>query len=425
MGDTAATVGDAVAAIRAGTIGAEELVRNAAETVQRLEPRLAAFAEHWFDRALTEARAADRRTAHRGPLHGIPIAVKDVIHTREAATRAGSRAADPSWGRRDAASVAALRAAGAIIVGKTSTMELAVGLPDPDGPFPVPRNPWELDRWAGGSSSGSASAVATGGALAALGSDTGGSIRLPAAYCGITGFKPTYGAVDTDGLVPLSTTLDHIGPMARTAEDCALLFSMLTGRPLPRVDLDGVRIGVVPGTAFPAPSGWRTVEVDLPDYTKTKNAHVVIMRAEAITHHRQLLRDRSADLTPGTLTTLYAGEPPTTADLDRARRIRTATRARLAQLFERVDLIVTPTCTTVAPLVADLGTDFARLREGLNTAYWNMVGNPALSVPAGFRSGLPVALQIAGRPGDDALVLAAGAAYQREIGWSQFRPPLG
>ncbi|MEA2142080.1 MAG: amidase, partial [Solirubrobacteraceae bacterium] len=260
------TASTAAQAIRENAATSTQLVSEALAAAEIWDPVIGSFIARFDDRARAAAEAADLAVAHGrplGPLHGVPIAIKDILATEEGPTTAQSVVADPDWGTDgDAVAVARLRAAGAIIMGKTSTMEFAVGLPDASKPFPVPRNPWDPSRYTGGSSSGSASGVASGMFLGAVGTDTGGSIRMPSAFCGITGLKPTFGRVPKSGCLPLGFSLDHVGPMARSARDCALMLGAMAGYhesdpaaadvPVPDYlaalsgDLRGVRIGVDP-----------------------------------------------------------------------------------------------------------------------------------------------------------------------------------
>ena len=226
MSDVPDTLAGAAAALRAGTVSSVELTLASIERADRFDEQLGTYVCRADGPALEAAKQADAELEagrDRGPLHGIPVGIKDIVATAGLPTTAQSLVLDRRWGERgDAVVVARLRAAGAVITGKTTTMEFAIGLPDPTKPFPLPRNPWAPDRWAGGSSSGTANGVAAGIFWAGIGTDTGGSIRMPSALCGITGLKPTFGRVPKSGVVPLSWSFDHVGPMARTARDCAL-----------------------------------------------------------------------------------------------------------------------------------------------------------------------------------------------------------
>ena len=344
--------------------------------------------------------------------------------------------------------VARLREAGAVITGKVTTMEYAIGLPDATKPYPIPRNPWDLETWPGGSSSGSGSGVAAGLFLGALGTDTGGSVRMPAAFCGITGMKQTYGLVPKSGCLPLGVTLDHIGPMTRSVADAAEMLKLMAGfdasdpsmppavigQDYPSMlsgDLSGLTIGGErahhlgrPGcdpalvdvfeaaVAALTEAGATVVEVSIPYYDEMAAATMLCWPVEAFAFHRPWLAERWTDYGRWTRSVIGTGALLTAADYAQALKVRRIGKAALDQLFTSVDLIVTPTCTAGAIGYDELGWD--NLMHTIFTPYWDAVGNPALTVPMGFTAaGLPLGLQIAGRPFEDGLVLRAGDAYQR------------
>ncbi|MFJ1456800.1 amidase [Nocardia sp. N2S4-5] len=445
------TVTDAAAALRRGDVTATELTERALATPDDLGVYLARCDE----RALARAAAVDRQLAAGAevpPLAGIPLGVKDILAHTAAPTTAQSLVLDPAWaaGIGDCAVVRRLEQAGAVITGKTSTMEFAIGVPDPDKPFPVPRCAWDRDRWAGGSSSGSGSGVAAGHFLAAIGTDTAGSIRIPAAFNGVTGLKPTFGRVPKSGVVPLGYTLDHVGPLARSAADCALLLSVLAGpdtedpysADVPVADypaaltgdLQGVRVGVdtldryADGGIDPAQprlfaeavdtlraAGATVVPVEVPMYPELVAIDLVVMLAEAHAYHRGDLRDRWTDYGRGTRIVLAGGAAVTGPDYVQAQRVRHVARRRMADLLGEVDLVVTPTGHLGAPPLASLDP----LRplgalSSLHTPYWNPLGNPTLAVPIGLSGdATPLSMSISGRHFDEATVLRAGDAYQR------------
>ena len=227
------TIRTAAAALRSGETTSVALVRSAHAAADLLDPQMGTWLDRYTEQSLSRAEQADAELAEGrdlGPLHGIPLGIKDILSTDEGPTTAQSLTMDPTWGDQgDGPVVARLRAAGAVIMGKTTTMEYAIGRPDFSKPFPVPRNPWNLDRWTGGSSSGTGNGVASGQILGGLGTDTGGSVRLPAAYNGVSGHKPTFGLVPKSGCVPLGMSYDHVGPLARSAWDCAALLSVMAG----------------------------------------------------------------------------------------------------------------------------------------------------------------------------------------------------
>jgi aspartyl-tRNA(Asn)/glutamyl-tRNA(Gln) amidotransferase subunit A len=357
----------------------------------------------------------------------------------------------------DAPVVARLRAAGAVITGKTTTMEYAIGTPDTEKPFPIPRNPWHTEHWTGGSSSGTGGGVAAGMFLGGLGTDTGGSIRYPATNCGITGLKQTFGRVPKYSCVPLGYSYDHIGPMARSAQDCALMLQVLAGhdpRDACSVDvpvgdytsgltgsLEGVRIGVDPlldRSSFTVPelaevldaavaeltaAGATVVPVELPLYAELTTATMVGMAAEAYAYHRPDLQSRWNDYGAGTRMAVVGGALVASGDYVQSQRVRRVGQRAIAGVFADVDLIITPTSGCGAPHLEKLSFD--SIIDALHTPYWNALGNPAMSVPMGFtRSGLPLGLQIAGRPFEEAAVLAAGHAYQLRSDWHLRVPPL-
>ncbi|WP_024806091.1 amidase [Nocardia sp. BMG51109] len=445
------TVTDAAAALRAGEITATDLVERALATTDDVGAYLARF----DDRARLRAAEIDRQLATGTPvppLAGIPIGVKDILAHAHAPTTAQSLVLDPAWGADigDCAVVRRLEQAGAVITGKTSTMEFAIGVPDPDKPFPVPRCAWDRERWAGGSSSGSGSGVAAGLFLASIGTDTAGSIRIPAAFNGVTGLKATFGRVPKSGVVPLGYTLDHVGPLARSAADCALLLSVLAGpdpddpysaaEPVADYpaaltgDLHGVTVGVddldrfADGGIDPEQprlfaesiealraAGATVVPVEVPMYQELVAIDLLVMLAEAHAYHRTDLRDRWTDYGRGTRIVLAGGAAVSGPDYVQAQRVRRIARDRMAELLGRVDLVVTPTGHLGAPPLSTL--DPMRplgALSSLHTPYWNPLGNPTLAVPIGLSAdGTPLSISISGRYFDEATVLRAGDAYQR------------
>jgi aspartyl-tRNA(Asn)/glutamyl-tRNA(Gln) amidotransferase subunit A len=450
---------EALQALANGSISSAELTREVIATADAHDAQLGVFVSRFEDEALKAAQAADvaRAAGDRRPLLGIPIGIKDIISTVEGETTAQSAVHDRSQLSGDAPAVQRLRDAGAVIVGKTTTLEFAFGAPDMDTPFPIPRNPWRLDRWAGGSSSGSGAGVASGMMLGSLGTDTGASVRMPAALCGISGMKPTFGLVPKAGCVPLGFTLDHVGPMARTAEDCSVMLTVLAGWDPEDVSssahvmtpklalavdrLDGLRVGVdtlsrfagsAEDAALPSlfaesvdtlrTAGATVVEVNLPYYREVAAAAVITILSEGLTYHLPDLQTRWADYGSSARIGFASGAFATAVDYVQAQRVRRVAQRAVAELFEGVDLILTPTVSRPAPLItkidAYLGTLFEGREFAHHTSYWDAVGNPALSVPIGFSNdGLPLAAQIIGRPFEDATVLHVGSAYQRATDW--------
>jgi len=461
--DRFSTITELADALRAGTTTSVALTEATIRAADALDERLGVYLARYDDTALEAAATADRERAagiDRGPLHGIPLGVKDIISMREGPTTAQSLVLPADWGgRRDAPVVERLRAAGAVLTGKTSTMEFAIGSPDRSKPFPLPRNPWDTDCWTGGSSSGTGGGIAAGLFAAGLGSDTGGSIRIPAAYCGVSGHKQTFGLVPKSGVVPLGFTYDHVGPLARSAEDCALLLDVLVGptdddpttvgvgtfRCAPTVHdgVAGLRIGVAraatvdggfcdPGTATSldaavaalAAAGATVGDVEFPLWDELHDACFLGLYAEAFAWHRPHLARAWADYGFDTRLGIAQGSLVSAGDYVQLQRVRELGRRAMAVLFAEVDLVIMPTTGRPAPRFGAPGMDRDERLRSLYTPPFNSLGLPALSVPMGFVDGLPVGLQIVGPAFADALVLRAGAAYQARTDWHRRVPAI-
>jgi aspartyl-tRNA(Asn)/glutamyl-tRNA(Gln) amidotransferase subunit A len=458
------TISEAAQALRSGETTSVALAQGAIAVADEHHEAVGTFIARYNSQALTAAEAADADFAagvDKGPLQGIPLGIKDIITTSEGPTTAQSLVLDPQWGLDigDAPVVSRLRSAGALIMGKLTTMEFAIGMPDFDRPFPIPRNPWNLDYWPGGSSSGSGSAVASGMVLGALGTDTGGSIRIPAAFCGVNGLMPTFGRVPKSGCAPLGYSLDHIGPLTRSARDAALMLQVLAGIdpsdpgsvdvPVPDYtvgltgDLTGLRIGVqrleqfaaeedpaLPAlldaaTAALAAAGAEIVPIELPFYSEMTTAAFLMFAAEALAYHRPDFQSRWGDYAPGTRRMIALGFGLSAADYVQAQRARRVGQKALAGLFSEVDLVITPTTSTVAPRMEQIEVMMGEGLTSIHTPYWDTTGNPAMSIPMGFgEAGMPLGLQIAGRPFDEATVLRAADAFQRQTDWHLQKPVL-
>jgi aspartyl-tRNA(Asn)/glutamyl-tRNA(Gln) amidotransferase subunit A len=426
--------------------------------IERLDKTLNSYLTVTTEQAIADARAAEEliRRGHAGPLAGIPVAYKDLYATRGVRTTAGSALLADWIPDHDATCVSRLQQAGMVMLGKLITHEFAFGIQFPGHRFPPARNPWNLDHMPGGSSSGSGAALAAGLTVSALGSDTGGSIRGPAAFCGIVGLKPTYGRVSRAGVVTLSWTLDHTGPMARTVEDCALMLQVLAGHdpddpassrePVAdysaslRDGVRGLRVGVPREYFFHGVSGEVTKafesalitlgrlgaevrEVEIPSIW-TAPAFMVIMLSEAFAYHARDLRERPQLYGEVLREKLMAGALFTAEEYVQAQRLRARLRGDMHRTLREVDLLATPTAPVTAPTFrAVLDPDFPFARS--NMAPFNMAGLPALALPCGFApNGLPVSLQLAGRPFDEATVLRAGHAYEQATEWHRRRPPV-
>ncbi|HEV2282179.1 MAG TPA: amidase [bacterium] len=434
-----------------------DIVQAVLGRIERYGGRLASYITVCGEAALSEARAAEQEIARagrrRGRLHGLPIAHKDVSLTRGVRTTAHSRCLLEYVPDRDATHVRRLREGGMILIGKTNTTEFACGTLDL---FGVHRNPWDLGRYAGGSSGGSAAALAAGLAVAATGSDTGGSIRVPASFCGVVGLKPTYGRVSRNGLVPLSWSMDHVGPMTRTVADCALLLNAMAGHdpvdptsartPVPDFTdgLDAGTRGVVLGVprqhfyegldpevdaALRAALreleslGARLEPVDLPLAPYVTAPGGILIMAEAFGLHAARLRERAADYGTRTRRRIVSGGCYTSGEYEAAARFRVAWTRELASVLERVDAVVTPTLPHPAfPVETQLGEP---PDTSWGTRHFNMSGHPALTVPCGFTAaGLPVGMQLAGRYFDEASLFRIAHAYEQATSWHTRRPPL-
>jgi aspartyl-tRNA(Asn)/glutamyl-tRNA(Gln) amidotransferase subunit A len=463
MTDLPLTIKAAAAGLSDGQITSVELTEGMLDRIEHLNPRLGAFIAVTGETALAAARQADAdldRGLDKGPLQGIPLGVKDIIATREAPTTANSHILDRSWGAHwDAPVVERLRAAGAVIMGKTVTSEFACGSPDPDNGFPMPKNPWDLEYSAAGSSAGTGIAVAAGLVLGGLGTDTGGSVRAPAAANGHTGLKVTFGRVPKFGCVPLGYSLDSIGPMARTAWDCAALLNVMAGydprdptaaeQPVPDYvgalsgQIQGLRIGVPSSYFFDVPelapevktavlrgiealerAGAVVREVAIPHLEVAKNANNLIWASEGFAYHQQDLRTRWELYGRYTRTMIARGALVNGPDYVQAQRFRAYFKKAVATAMADVDVLVTPTATTPAEKISEMDMQ-RRLLGPSFTGMWNLIGLPALAVPCGFSStGLPLSMQIVGKPFDEATVLRAGDAYQRLVDWQLRVPPI-
>lgn len=462
MADFPRTIQEAAAALRAKEVSSVELVTAGYDRADKLDAAVGTYLARFDDSALAAAKVADEELAtgiDRGPLHGIPLGIKDIISTAEGPTTAQSLILDPSWGDQgDAPVVARLREAGAVFTGKTTTMEFACGMPDFDKPFPIPRNPWDLEKWPGGSSSGTGSGIAAGMFLGGLGTDTGGSVRCPATYCGISGHKQTYGLVPKSGCTALGTSFDHIGPLARSAWDCAAMLAVMAGQhpsdhttvavdvPDYLAALDGSVAGLCiaidrantvnrPGadpmlaSLFDAAigeleaAGATIVEIDIPMFAELVDVTMLGWPAEVMSFHRGDLQSRWQDYGGPTRMVMAVGAMMSAADLMRIDRVRQVGRQRILSALEGIDAIVTPTAIAGAPPV--VGTDLAGIVGSMMTPVWNATGFPALSVPMGLGSEqTPIGLQIIAKPFEDAMALRIGDAYQRRTTFHLAEPAV-
>lgn len=457
------TIKEAAAALRDGSLTSTALTQQILDKATTLNPVLGAYVEITAEAALEQAAAADAALAagdDTGPLQGIPLAIKDIIALEGTPTTANSRVLAPDWnGGLDAPVVSRLRDAGAVFVGKSTTSEFAIGLPDATKGFPVPHNPWNVEHTPAGSSSGTGIAVAAGLALGGLGTDTGGSVRSPAAVNGHTGLKVTFGRVPKSGVVPLGFSLDSIGPMARSAWDCAALLEVMAGydpsdpnsahQPVPSYtelldgSVDGLRIALPMPYFFDHEQldpevhdavlgavkqlvglGASSSEVELAHAAEAKDANHIILVAEAFAYHRNNLVNRWTDYGEHTRPTLARGAFYSAGDVAQAERFRRYFARQVAALLDEYDVIVTPSAPTPAERAAEL-TPSKRLQVPSFTGHWNLTGLPAVAVPVGFStSGLPLSMQIVGKPFAEGTVLKVADALQRVSDWHAAVPTV-
>ncbi len=429
--------------LRARRVSSRELVEHSLRQIERLDSKLNAFITVTGETALREADQRDRELASgidRGPLHGIPIAHKDLMRTKGVRTTAGSKIYANYVPRRDAAVVTKLYEAGAVSVGKTGLHELAYGITSNNPHFGAIHNPWDVARIPGGSSGGSAVAVAAAMVPFTTGTDTGGSIRVPASFCGIAGMKPSFGRVNIRGVLPLGFSQDHVGPLTRTVRDAAIAFQAMLDDPTDYVppansNLSGLRVGwpknffmeqVDPEVEAAVRAAFQTavavhariVEIEMPDMQALRAAAATCLLVEAATALRPYL-DRRADFGADVLAMLDQGKAIPAIDYIEAQRTRRRIGRQFAKLFEEVDCIFTPTTPITAPKIGQSSVEIRDATEEVRTAatrftrVMNALGLPAISIPCGFsRSGLPIGLQIIAAARQEDLLLRVAAVVE-------------
>lgn len=448
--------------IRKGELSPVDLTQACLDQIEQLEPKINAFITLTPDLALEQARQAEteiRRGERRGLLHGIPLALKDLYETAGILTTAGSKFFKDFVPEEDAHVVKRLRQMGMVLLGKLNMHEIALGVTNENPHFGVCHNPWDLGRIPGGSSGGSGAALAAGFCLGSLGSDTGGSIRIPASLCGIVGLKPTYGRISLRGVVPLSWHLDHSGPMARCVRDAAILLQVIAGfdpqdpycQDVPVEDylldlesgVGGWRVALASGDAFRSIDSdvWSAVEnaaevfrnlgaeveeIDIPDFEAAAQANAVIITADAAEYHRERLDNMGQNFSSDIGERLRIGAKRSLAEYIQARRTQALFHRQMQALFQKYDLLLLP--ATPVPALP-LNRDEAVMRAPQLTRFtapFNLAGLPALSLPCGFiiRDGkkLPLGLQIAARPWGEAGLLRGAFAYEQSAGW-HLQPP--
>jgi aspartyl-tRNA(Asn)/glutamyl-tRNA(Gln) amidotransferase subunit A len=448
-------------AVQKKEVSPVEATRACLERIERLNSKLKAFITVTAESALEEASKAETeitRGEWKGPLHGVPLAVKDLVETAGVKTTAASAVLKDYTPAADAEVIRRLKAAGAILLGKLNLHEFAYGGSGIVGHFGIALNPWDTAHITGGSSSGSAAAVAAGLCYGAIGTDTAGSIRLPAAFCGITGLMPTHGLVSIRGVIPLSGSLDHVGPMTRTVADTALMLQAIA-----HYDAQDIYCQKFPPVYYPsameeattplrlavARDYWadadrevsESVDAAIKELAKLTSGNLqeidlstevdrTVVRCEAYAHQQKYMPGHEADYDPETLKRIRSGDDVTAAQYIQAYREMLQQRRQILQKFERIDLILTPTTPILAPSLKELQADPDQLRNKelvmlRNTRPFNGYGLPAISVCCGFsKSGLPIGLQITGCPGAEGAVLALAHAYQKQTSWHTRRPKV-
>lgn len=453
---------DAGRKIAAKDLSSSELTEALLARTAAIDGKLNAYIEVLGDRARADARAADDAVAKgdvKGPLHGVPVGLKDIIDLAGVRTTAHSKLLLDNVAKADSFVTAKLTQAGCVITGKLATHEFAIGGPAFDLPFPPARNPWNPDHHPGGSSSGAGTSVAAGMLPMALGSDTGGSVRNPASCCGIVGIKPTYGRVSRAGVVPLSFSLDNVGPLTRTVEDNALVLAAIAGydpndpasapRPVDdyiaglRKGVKGLKIGIIrhffaedleadeemAGAVENAATlleslGAEVREIRLPPLSQYAACNRVVMLAEAYAVHQEWLKTRPGDYAAVTRRRLLPGAFLTAADYVNATRQREKLVAAFYQAMEGLDAAITVSSMETPANLSDM-QEVERTYARQARAPFNLIGNPAIAIPSGFHTnGLPLALQIVGKAFDEAMCFRIAWSVEQELGLGTRRPPV-
>lgn len=432
------------------------------DQIDHTDNKLKAYITVCGESALKLAEAAElqlKAGQDLGPLHGIPVSIKDLYETAGIRTTCGSKLMQDYVPRTDCTVVRRLKLNGAIVLGKLNTHEFALG-----GITPPTRNPWNLRHIPGGSSGGSAAAIAACSAIASTGSDTGGSIRIPASFCGVVGLKPTYGRVSRTGIFPESWSLDHAGPITKRVQDAALLLRIMAGRdeldptssglPVPdyleevKLGISGLRVGVPTNYFYEhcdkevaeavrsaidllKDLECRMVEFEFPCIPEIMAAYTTLDSCEASAYHERSIEQRAGDFQPDVRLLLEQGMFIPATYYIQALRIRAVIFTQITNLFDRFDVIVTPSEPMVAPEVGQQTVRFGDLEESLDSALvrylapFNLTGLPALSIPCGFSgSGLPIGMQIIGRGYDESTVLRVGYAYEQATDWHMRFPVI-
>jgi len=452
------TISEAANLIRQGSVSPIALTQACLERIAALDGQVNSFITLTGDLALEQARQAEQEIRHghyKGELHGIPLALKDLYETAGLRTTAGSTFFDLPLPEQDAQVVQKLRQAGMVLLGKLNMHEIALGITNENPHYGPCRNPWDLRCITGGSSGGSAAALAAGFCLGSLGSDTGGSIRIPAALCGIVGLKPTYGRSSLRGVMPLSWNLDHAGPLARSVRDVALLLQNIAGydpqdpysvnAPVDdylsglKQGIRGWRIAALDDEYFREVDEpvWAAVEqavavfqklggvverISIPEFRSYAQANSLMVTSDGAAFHRQRLQEKPQGFGADVLRRLQNGAAFTSTEYSLARRTQTLARRHFAQLFERFDLLLLPTTPSTAHQIGGEDADKRAPQLTRFTAPFNLTGLPAISVPAGQANGLPIGLQIVANHWKEAALLRGAYAFEQATTWHNQRP---
>ena len=456
------TIGEASSLIRDKKLSPVDLTQAYLDRIEAIDGKVKAYVTSLPESALQEARVAEadiHNQNYRGPLHGVPIGLKDLYDTKGVRTTGQSKVFEHRVPTEDATVVTKLQEAGTVLLGKLAMHEFALGGPK-TSLFDQANNPWNLDHVTGGSSSGSGAAIAAGLAMGSLGSDTGGSIRGPASLCGIVGLKPTYGRVSRYGVLPLSWSLDHVGPMTWTVEDTAMMLQVIAGHdpkdatssqePVPnysaalQTDLKGMRVGVPrhyffaddvgldEDTANAVEKGIQTLkelgatiqDIEIPSLSLSSIANTVIMIAEANAYHEKNLKSQPQNFGEIVRSRFILGGAFTSADYIQSQRARNKLKREFSEAFKSVDIMAMPVMSKPAAALKDFDPMGMMMSPSM-MAPFNQTGIPAMSVPCGFSSaGLPIGMQIAAEAFNESAVIRAGHAYERYVGWYKERPNI-
>jgi aspartyl-tRNA(Asn)/glutamyl-tRNA(Gln) amidotransferase subunit A len=455
------TIIEVAAGLRRREYSPVDLTEALLKRIESIDDKLHCFITLTADLALGQAKQADqelRSGKDRGPLHGIPIALKDLYMTQGIRTTCHSAVLQNWVPDNDATAASKLREAGAILLGKVGMHEFAFGGPSVDAPFPAVRNPWNTAHIPGGSSSGSGAALAAGLCYGSLGSDTGGSIRTPSSHCGVVGLKPTYGRVSRYGLIPLSWSLDHAGPMARTVQDCAMLLQAIAGHDardtasanadvpdfssdlhqgikgmrigVPRAGWFDENLGVEPATETLFNQALKTleelgaaiIEIDGKPFSIARKANQTILVCEAYAYHEKPLQEVPEKFGSSVRRRMLEGAFLSAADYITAQRARFVLNEQIRQNFSRVDVFASPSAPRPPDAFATLDPNEQNLRPSFTNPF-NLSGLPAISVPCGFtKENLPAGLQIVARSFDEVTAFRVAHSYEQATNWHKQRP---